>query len=74
MKLDITRAADSNEWNVMLNGALIIGFAGPDAHGRAQRHCAQLHDLLARHDTSERSAGSLPDRSENARGSAKPRR
>ena len=74
MNLDITRAHDSNEWNVTLNGAYIIGFAGPDAHGRARRHCAQLHELLARHDTSERFGASLPDRSENASEPGKQRR
>jgi hypothetical protein len=49
MKLDVVRAWNRNEWGVTLNGAYIIGFAGPDARDRAVRHCEQLTELLRHH-------------------------
>jgi hypothetical protein len=39
-----------DEWSVVLNGEYVVGFFGPDAREQAERHKAELAELIEAHD------------------------
>jgi hypothetical protein len=56
MRLDLVRTAGlGDEWCVTVDGKCVIGFAGPDAHDRAEQHLDELRELL------DSTAVSVPD-------------
>jgi CspA family cold shock protein len=46
MKLDLLYSLDRDEWCVVLDGACIVGFAGPGARQRAEADMEQLDAIL----------------------------
>lgn len=46
MNLTVLRADRGDEWYVAFDGRHAIGFSGPDAQARAERHKQELAELL----------------------------
>ncbi len=46
--VDVVHYADEAElWRVTVNGQYLLGFYGPDARAQAERHRAELVEILA---------------------------